>query len=165
MVGEQNRVQSTQLAQEYNQAASSPAQRSGDTAPVTPTRQEQGFKHEPRQVEKSEASNGFKESGNGNASGLSSQLSSDILEQLRQLLEGGYRIGMEHADERRMRINSWKSCPAIDSNNQEQAIAALEECLAEHSGEYVRLIGIDPKVRRRVVETVIQQPNGKSSHH
>lgn len=25
-----------------------------------------------------------------------------------------------------------------------------EECFAEHSGEYVRLIGIDPKVRQRI---------------
>jgi ribulose bisphosphate carboxylase small subunit len=32
--------------------------------------------------------------------------------------------------------------------------------LAEHGGEYVRLIGIDPKVKRRVVETIIQRPNG-----
>ncbi|MBE9125166.1 MULTISPECIES: ribulose bisphosphate carboxylase small subunit [unclassified Coleofasciculus] len=149
MVGEQNRVQSTRLAQEYNQAASSPAQGFGDATP----RQE--FKRELKQVEKSTASNGFKES--------SSQLSSDVLNQLRQLIEGGYRIGMEHADERRMRINSWKSCPAIDSNKEKEAIAALEDCLAEYSDEYVRLIGIDPKAKRRVVETVIQQPNGKSS--
>lgn len=162
MVEEQRRVQAARLAQEYNQAASAPAQSAGDTAPVAPPRKT--FRHEPRQAEESEASNGFKKSGNGNASKPSSQLSSDVLDQLRQLLEGGYRIGMEHADERRMRINSWKSCPAIDSTEEEDAIAALEECLAEHSGEYVRLIGIDPKVRRRMVETIIQQPNGKGSH-
>jgi carbon dioxide concentrating mechanism protein CcmM len=31
--------------------------------------------------------------------------------------------------------------------------------MAEHAGEYVRLIGIDPKAKRRVLETIIQQPN------
>ena len=36
----------------------------------------------------------------------------------------------------------------------------LESCLSEYSGEYVRLVGIDPKAKRRVVETIIQRPNG-----
>ncbi|HEY9703848.1 MAG TPA: hypothetical protein V6C58_15470 [Allocoleopsis sp.] len=30
--------------------------------------------------------------------------------------------------------------------------------MQEHSGEYVRLIGIDPKAKRRVLETLIQKP-------
>jgi carbon dioxide concentrating mechanism protein CcmM len=34
----------------------------------------------------------------------------------------------------------------------------LEACLVEHSGEYVRLIGIDPEHKRRVAETIIQRP-------
>ncbi|MEB3825997.1 ribulose bisphosphate carboxylase small subunit, partial [Phormidium sp. CCY1219] len=76
---------------------------------------------------------------------------------------GGYRIGTEHVDERRFRTGSWKSCAPIDSKNESQVISALEECLAEHSGEYVRLIGIDPKAKRRVVETIIQRPNGNGS--
>jgi carbon dioxide concentrating mechanism protein CcmM len=29
----------------------------------------------------------------------------------------------------------------------------------EHSDEYVRMIGIDPKAKRRVLETIIQAPN------
>jgi carbon dioxide concentrating mechanism protein CcmM len=37
-------------------------------------------------------------------------------------------------------------------------VAALEACLAEHSGEYVRMIGIDPQAKRRVAETIIQRP-------
>jgi carbon dioxide concentrating mechanism protein CcmM len=31
--------------------------------------------------------------------------------------------------------------------------------MAEHSNEYVRLIGIDTKAKRRVLETIIQQPS------
>ncbi|MGF1538203.1 MAG: ribulose bisphosphate carboxylase small subunit, partial [Elainellaceae cyanobacterium] len=34
----------------------------------------------------------------------------------------------------------------------------LEGCMAEHAGEYVRLIGIDPQAKRRVLETIIQRP-------
>jgi carbon dioxide concentrating mechanism protein CcmM len=36
----------------------------------------------------------------------------------------------------------------------------LEDCLREHSGEYVRLLGIDAKAKKRVLETVIQRPDG-----
>ena len=32
--------------------------------------------------------------------------------------------------------------------------------MVNHQGEYVRLIGIDPKIKRRVLETIIQRPNG-----
>jgi carbon dioxide concentrating mechanism protein CcmM len=31
--------------------------------------------------------------------------------------------------------------------------------MAEHAGEYVRLIGVDAKVKRRVLETIIQRPS------
>jgi len=30
--------------------------------------------------------------------------------------------------------------------------------LTSHSGEYVRLVGIDPQAKRRVLETTIQRP-------
>jgi carbon dioxide concentrating mechanism protein CcmM len=30
--------------------------------------------------------------------------------------------------------------------------------LAEHQGEYVRLLGIDTQAKRRVLETIIQRP-------
>ncbi|HIK28167.1 MAG: ribulose bisphosphate carboxylase small subunit [Oscillatoriaceae bacterium SKW80] len=89
------------------------------------------------------------------------RLSSDVVEQVRQLLAQGYRIGTEHADERRFQTSSWKSCAPIDAKQEDQVLAALEACLAEHEGEYVRLIGIDPKAKRRVLETIIQRPNGK----
>lgn len=91
----------------------------------------------------------------------STRLSSDVIEQVRQLLAQGYRIGTEHADERRFQTSSWKSCAPIDAKQEAQVFAALEACLAEHEGEYVRLIGIDPKAKRRVLETIIQRPNGQ----
>ncbi|WP_088242788.1 ribulose bisphosphate carboxylase small subunit [Calothrix rhizosoleniae] len=95
--------------------------------------------------------------GNGNGSG---SLGAETLDQVRQLLAGGFKIGTEHVDERRFRTGSWQSCQPINSNSANEVIAALEECMINHQGEYVRLIGIDAKARRRVMETIIQRPNG-----
>lgn len=92
----------------------------------------------------------------------SSVLSSDAIAQVRDLLAQGYKIGTEHADERRFRTSSWQSCSPIDSNQPRDVIKALEACMNEHSGEYVRLIGIDTKAKRRVRETIIQQPHAKN---
>ena len=85
-------------------------------------------------------------------------LSPEVQQQVRSLLAQGYRIGMEHADARRFRTSSWQSCATVQSNSVSEVLAALEGCLNEHAGEYVRLIGIDPKVKRRVAEQIIQQP-------
>ena len=87
-----------------------------------------------------------------------SHLSSKALQEVRSLLAAGYKIGTEHADKRRFRTKSWNSCSPIDSSYEVDVVAALEACLAEHSGEYVRLIGIDPQQKRRVAETIIQRP-------
>ena len=89
-------------------------------------------------------------------------LSGEVINQVRSLLAQGYKIGSEHADKRRFRINSWQSCTPIDSNREADVISALEACLTEHQGEYVRLLGIDSKAKRRVLETVIQRPDGQN---
>jgi len=101
-------------------------------------------------------------SSNGNGQVKSMRLSSDVQEQVRQMLAQGYRIGTEHADERRFRTSSWTSAQAIQAKRESEVISALESSLDEFAGEYVRLIGIDPKAKRRVVETIIQRPNGKA---
>ncbi|AFY31243.1 ribulose bisphosphate carboxylase small subunit [Calothrix sp. PCC 7507] len=99
-------------------------------------------------------------SSNGNGSG---RISSETVDQIRQLLAGGYKIGTEHVDERRFRTGSWQSCEAINANSANDVVAALEDCINNHQGEYVRLIGIDTKAKRRVLESIIQRPNGQAS--
>jgi carbon dioxide concentrating mechanism protein CcmM len=86
------------------------------------------------------------------------RLSKEAVDQVRNLLAQGYKIGTEHADQRRFRTSSWQSCSPIASMQESEVIRALEACLSEHTGEYVRLFGIDPKVKRRVSETIIQKP-------
>ncbi|WP_448525363.1 ribulose bisphosphate carboxylase small subunit [Parathermosynechococcus lividus] len=90
----------------------------------------------------------------------SGSLDSSVAAQVRQLLQQGYQIGTEHADARRYRTSSWTSCAPIQSQREPEVIAALEACLREHAGEYVRLIGIDKKQKRRVLEQIIQRPDG-----
>ncbi len=91
-------------------------------------------------------------------------LSADVIQQVRQLLASGYRIGTEHVDQRRFRMNSWTSCSPIESTNESTVFSALQDCVREHSGDYVRIIGIDPKAKRRVCEMVIQRPGDPISN-
>ncbi len=88
----------------------------------------------------------------------SALLSAKTIEQIRNLLSQGYKIGTEHADPRRFRTGSWNSCSPIASNRESEVISALESCLKEHTGDYVRLLGIDSKAKRRVLEEIIQRP-------
>jgi len=107
-------------------------------------------------------------SSNGNGGGGS--LGAKIIQEIRSLLAAGFKIGTEHADKRRFRSQSWKSCSPIESSRESEVVAALEHCLDEHSDEYVRMLGIDTQRKRRVAETIIQRPgkngngNGNSSH-
>jgi carbon dioxide concentrating mechanism protein CcmM len=97
--------------------------------------------------------------GSGNGIG---RLGAKIIQEIRSLLAAGFKIGTEHADKRRFKAQSWKNCSPIESNRESEIIAALEACLVEHSGEYVRLLGIDPQAKRRVAEMIIQRPGENS---
>ncbi len=92
------------------------------------------------------------------ASSVHSKLPTEVITRIRQLLSQGYQIGTEHADERRFRTSSWYSCSPIASRSESEVLAALEACLQEHQGEYVRMLGIDSKAKRRVYEGLIQRP-------
>ncbi len=106
-------------------------------------------------------SNSTPASANSFSSQSQSTLSTEAVEQVRSLLSQGYKIGTEHVDKRRFQTNSWASCAPIDTKRESEAISALEECLANHEGEYVRLFGIDTKTKKRALETIIQRPDTK----
>jgi carbon dioxide concentrating mechanism protein CcmM len=67
---------------------------------------------------------------------------------------------LEYADPRRFKTGSWKNCSIVDSSHHSEIMAAIEACLSENPNDYVRLIGIDTQAKRRVIETIIQRPNG-----
>lgn len=104
-------------------------------------------------------------SGSSNSSSTTNQgavssntLTPEVIAQIRSLLAQGYQIGSEHADKRHFKAKSWQTCSPIESTRESEVISALEACMRDHSGEYVRLIGIDVKAKRRVLETTIQRP-------
>jgi carbon dioxide concentrating mechanism protein CcmM len=128
-----------------------------DIERITPLRKEP--------IQRKTAGNGSRAKGGSAAVATGSNyLNADAVEQVRQLLTQGYKIGTEHADKRRFRASAWATCKPISTTREPEVLAALEACMAEHAGEYVRLVGIDPKAKRRVAELVIQRPDGKSSN-
>lgn len=88
-------------------------------------------------------------------------LAPEIVQQVRQFIAQGYKIGSEHADKRRYRSGVWQTCPPIQSNREGEVLSSLERCMAEHQGSYVRIFGIDPVGKRRVGMMTVQRPDGK----
>lgn len=109
-------------------------------------------------VVNSSPNNSYGGSNSGGYSNSAVRLDNSVVTQVRSLLAQGYKIGTEHTDKRRFKAKSWKSCAPITSTHESEVLRALEGCLADHSGEYVRLLGIDPAAKRRVLETIIQRP-------
>jgi ribulose bisphosphate carboxylase small subunit len=151
MVGEQKRVEDYRLVSEYNRNMRQHYQPAVTPQPVTPATSYSG-----NGSNQPSTTNGFQKQEKTNT-----KLSSETVEQVRNILSQGHKIGVEHVDERRFRTGSWQSCALGQIQNESDAISTVESCLAEYSGEYVRLVGIDPKAKRRVLETIIQRPNEK----
>jgi carbon dioxide concentrating mechanism protein CcmM len=99
----------------------------------------------------------FSKASNGGGS-VKTSLSPEIVASVRRLLENSYQISTEHADLRRFRSSSWHTCKPVSATRIQEAISELESCLTDHAGEYVRLIGVDKKAKRRVHEEIIQRP-------
>lgn len=175
MVQEQKRVQEMRLAEEYNKSLYF-NRKLGDTTDRTPPQPETAASsasffraYDPNA---SEPENGHPahdaapppppKSYAGQPS--SNQLTPEIVTQVNQILNQGHRLTIEYVDGRRFRTNSWNSYATFEGNGAD-AIAALEACLAEHSRDYIRLVGVNPRDRRRIAETIIHRPNGKVPHH
>jgi ribulose bisphosphate carboxylase small subunit len=169
MVQEQQRVQQMRLSEEYNRNLRLGFHRTNDEAPSQPAPAQQTSYPQPEpNIVAPTTGNGHggstgrdrKRYDSVNQTATPSKISSEIVEQVRQILRQGYRLGIEVVDERRFRTNSWQSYAAVQGSDSE-AIAALENCLADHASDYVRIVGIDPKAKRRMMETIVQRPKNK----
>ena len=122
-------------------------------------------------LQKLASNNGSRSNGNGsngfNSNGLQSMpqndksphpLPADVVDIIRQQLRQGHRIGLEFADARRFKVGSWQTGPAITSTYEAQVLTQVEQFLTSHSGDYVRLLSIDPKAKQRQLEKIIQKP-------
>jgi ribulose bisphosphate carboxylase small subunit len=157
LVREQQRVQDMGLVREYNQALERPG-----TRPTSPEREFYRTYTNPPPEQASHRINNGQSHPAGGVSGSEAvpqtRLSAETRQQVHNLIAQGYRVGLEHVDERRFRTNAWKTCAVMDAQTDDQAFQSMEQCLLDHDQEYVRLIGIDPSHKRRVLETIIQRP-------
>ncbi|BAU40286.1 ribulose bisphosphate carboxylase small subunit [Leptolyngbya sp. O-77] len=78
---------------------------------------------------------------------------------IREVLSQKFYIGVEQADTRRFRANSWSDCGVIRATQEEEAIAAVAQLLQRYPHQYVRLFSINPGTRQRGSGLVIQQPD------
>lgn len=155
LVSEQERVRTMGLVSEYNQAVTpsdrpSRPHRYRDAALLTPP------EHNPlkpyglgkRDAELSESQ-----------PPLSSQKQlGNIQQPLQSILSQGHRLGIEHVDQRRFRVNSWQSFATLTAPSEAEAAASLQACLTQFPDHYVRLISIDRHTNRRMNETIVQRP-------
>jgi ribulose bisphosphate carboxylase small subunit len=167
MIQEQKRVQEMNLAEEYHKSLYF-NRKLGDTAEHPPLSQFSDQLSPPyyRTYSPSSASspNGQSQTTTSYAGQPSStRLSPEIVKTVSQILHQGQRLGIEYVDQRRFRTNSWQCFVTLPESVAEPraALDDVEACLNEHQDEYVRLVGIDPKTRRRLVERIIQRPNNK----
>ena len=154
MVGEQRRIQEMRLAEEYNKSlyftrkGEAIAQQAAvSQAPVASISQ--------APVSSSGMPNGHAQSYAGQPA--STRLTPDMVTEVNRILGMGDRLGIEWVDERRFRANSWNCYNTLQGNGAE-AMAALETCLNDHAGDYVRLVSIAAKDRRRMSENIIHRP-------
>ena len=82
----------------------------------------------------------------------------DTRSKLSSLLAQGCTITVEHANKRRFKTKSWITGGKISGTREDQVIAQLNKILQEHSGEYVKLVGVDSKAKKRVLEIIVQRP-------
>jgi ribulose bisphosphate carboxylase small subunit len=164
LVREQKRLQEFRLVEEYNQTVRhrglgeinmvaprpEPVKSPSDSAP-------------PNGSTQPTPPNGSAPAKSYGGQPSSTRLSPELVSQVNQILGQGHRLGVEYVDERRFRINSWNGYGTFQ-NDGASAIAALESCLNEHQNDYVRLVAINPGDRRRVIETIVHRPIGKTTH-
>ncbi|MGB3535880.1 MAG: ribulose bisphosphate carboxylase small subunit [Microcoleaceae cyanobacterium] len=171
MAGEQKRIQELRLVEEYNQFRTfnstendkpKPIENSALTAsppihhlPYNPIMPPHSINSKASSVMQGDES-GTTVISDGQA--MHTKLSLEIVQQIERILEQGYRVGLEYADKRRFKTGSWRTYPLNESNDQADIIHSIEMCLVNHPQDYIRILGIDRKAKKRVMEQVIKQP-------
>ncbi|ESA38411.1 ribulose -bisphosphate carboxylase small subunit [Leptolyngbya sp. Heron Island J] len=153
LVREQRRLQEMGLVQEYNQALNKTDNKGNG-------KYYRAYQHAPSvPLQPVAKSNGVVQLPSEPQSGRSQvALPDDLQQDVRNLMAQGYKVGTEYVDKRRFRTNAWQSCPVINGASAGQAMQTIEQCLIDHGQDYVRLIGIDPNSKRRVLERIIHRP-------
>lgn len=178
LVREQQRVRKMGLVSEYNQAVTPAGSytpsatphsrpRCRDSALLTPPgenpiRPYRLGKRDAKVAESKEmrpsASNGMSQTAKKKTVQNSASAETLPTKTLRTILAQGHRLGIEHADPRRFKANSWQCYRTIEAGDENGAIAATTQCLNEYPNHYIRLISIDRHSKRRMNETIVHRP-------
>ena len=156
LIREQQRVQTMGLVSEYNQAITPSAPtgyqptRRRDSALLTPPGENP---LRPYRLSKRDAKAA---DSNGR---VSNRMDSAIAKTLHSIVAQGHRVGIEHADSRRFRTNSWQCYTTVEAGDENGAITALQKCIREAPDHYIRLISIDRQTKRRMNEIIVQRPS------
>ncbi|MEM1254162.1 MAG: ribulose bisphosphate carboxylase small subunit [Cyanobacteria bacterium P01_H01_bin.21] len=154
LVSEQRRLQEMGLVQEYNQVLNKSASSGSDLSGNYYRAYQQPALSVPLQP----IANGAQKPSVAPPQIIDNvTLPDEVKQEVRNLMTQGYKVGMEYADKRRFRTNAWQSCPVI-SGSEGQALQTISQCLGDHAQDYVRLIGIDPSSKQRVLERIIHRP-------
>lgn len=162
MVQEQERIRELRLVSEYHEVLKGDRPRSVNRARESVSKSDKYFMYYGDRPETTEPKSSKSANGNGVAlsqsapTGTLHPIAAEVAEEIRSILTGGLRLGIEYVDERRYRMGSWQ-CFGTYDGNPEEAIAALETCLAEHPKDYIRLVTID-KHRNRMGDRLLQRP-------
>ncbi len=154
LVREQRRLQEMGLVQEYNQALN----KSGGKGNGNYYRAYQHALSVPLQPVAKSNNGAVQPSPEPQPTRIEAALPNEVQQDVRNLMAQGYKVGMEYVDQRRFRTNAWQSCPVINEASERQAMQTIGQCLMDHGQDYVRLIGIDPNSKRRVLERIIHRP-------
>lgn len=156
MVREQNRIHELRLVEEYNKSRLFGVNIPVMTPPINPVVNSPINSPVYHSITDQAVSNSINNHPINNH--VNHVLDPAIREQIEYIFASGYHLSLEYADPRRFKTGSWKSCGLWNNQQTGQALTDITQCLGEHQPDYVRLIGIDPQLKRRVIEQIIQKP-------
>ncbi|MEM9152423.1 MAG: ribulose bisphosphate carboxylase small subunit [Cyanobacteria bacterium P01_F01_bin.3] len=153
LVREQRRLQEMGLVQKYNQALNKSGRQTKGNGKYY-----RAYHYTPSELLQAVSNGGSTSVSDPEPVQAVPSLPAELQQDVQNLMAQGYKVGMEYVDKRRFRTNAWQSCPVINGGSEGQVLQTIEQCLIDHGQDYVRLIGIDPNNKRRVLERIIHRP-------
>ncbi len=151
IVHEQQRVQTTRLAQQYTTGGANQQDATYSSAPA--------YSAAGNPIGLLEAPKTFN-NGESNRQDLPNGIAfSEIERLLEQGIRQGGRLSLEVANPREKSRNTWQSWKWKNHpENAAKAMAEIKQCLNENPGCYIKLVGYNPKTQTRTLEEIIFRP-------
>ena len=185
LVHEQRKVQTMGLVNEYNQALT-PVQRSLTNATVRHENRSNPLLTTPdnnplspyvlgsKQSSIAESGRSFREMARSQentptqqvlhndlqpaAEATSPHPSTNAAQTIAQIVAASQNLGIEYADKRRFKTNSWQCYATLHNPDIKTATQQVQNCLSKLANHYIRLIGIDSQNKQRITETIVHRP-------